>query len=104
MPSQIRRMLEYKAVWYGARVIAINPAYTSQRCSVCGHVHADNRVSQAAFLCRACGHVDNADCNAAKNIRAEGISVMACGSSQSAGRKQEATVVRRRSSVLQDRE
>ncbi len=103
-PSQIRQMLEYKAAWYGARVIAINPAYTSQKCSACGHVHADNRISQAVFACRACGHADNADCNAAKNIRAEGISVMACGSSQSAGRKQETTVVRRRSPVLQGRE
>jgi len=103
-PYQIRLMLEYKAVWYGSRVIAINPAYTSQRCSVCGHVHAENRVSQAVFVCRVCGHADNADDNAAHNIRAEGISVMVCGSSQSAGRKQEAVVVRRQSPVLQDRE
>jgi putative transposase len=100
-PYQIRQMLEYKASWYGSRVIAVNPAYTSQKCSVCGHVHKDNRVSQSVFICKSCGHMDNADFNAAKNILAGGIPDMACGSSRIAGRKQERSVVKRRSSALQ---
>ena len=44
----------------------VNPAYTSQRCSHCGHVSADNRQTQSAFACVACGHAENADTNAGK--------------------------------------
>jgi putative transposase len=52
------------------RVVKINPAYTSQRCSACGIVDREARESQAVFRCRSCGHTDNADVNAAKNIAA----------------------------------
>ena len=48
----------------------VNPAYTSQCCSGCGHVAKDNRESQAVFLCVACGYTGNADVNAAINIAA----------------------------------
>ncbi|WNG95114.1 RNA-guided endonuclease TnpB family protein [Mycobacterium sp. ITM-2016-00318] len=55
---------------YG-RVEQIPAAYTSQRCSVCGHVAPGNRKSQAVFECEACtaGRC-NADVNAARNIAA----------------------------------
>lgn len=46
----------------------VNPAYTSQRCSACGHTERGNR-NGLMFLCLNCGHVDNADINAAKNIK-----------------------------------
>lgn len=59
--------LEQKAP---GRVERVNPAYTSQRCSACGHTSRENRESQALFLCAACGYEDNADVNAAKNIAA----------------------------------
>jgi transposase len=52
------------------RVEKITPAYTSQRCSACGHVDRESRKSQADFLCTACGYACNADVNAAKNIAA----------------------------------
>jgi putative transposase len=52
------------------RVQKINPAYTSQCCSVCGTVDAKARESQAVFACRSCGYTGNADVNAAKNIAA----------------------------------
>jgi putative transposase len=51
------------------RVEKICPAYTSQRCSACGHVAPDNRESQA-FRCVACGRQAHADVNAALNIAA----------------------------------
>jgi IS605 OrfB family transposase len=54
----------------GGRVEKVNPAYTSQRCSACGHVDAKSRQSQAAFACTACAYVGNADLNAAINIAA----------------------------------
>ena len=68
--AEFRGMLEYKAEWYGKRVIAVNPQYTSQTCNQCGHVAKENRKSQADFECMACGHKDNADRNASKNILA----------------------------------
>lgn len=49
----------------------VDPRYTSQRCSQCGHIEKDNRESQAVFLCKACGHADNADTNASENIKAK---------------------------------
>ena len=67
---QLRSFIEYKARRGGVRVQVIDGAYTSQQCSSCGFVHPGNRTSQAAFRCRACGHTENADINAAKNIAA----------------------------------
>lgn len=61
-------MLQYKAEKTGTRLLFVPPAYTSQTCSVCGHVAADNRKTQARFRCVACGHEENADFNAAKVI------------------------------------
>ena len=47
------RRLEEKAP---GRVEKIGPAFTSQRCSACGHVAGENRKSQAVFACTACGY------------------------------------------------
>jgi transposase len=66
------------------RIEKINPAFTSQRCSRCGHVAAENRKSQAVFTCTACHYTCNADMNAAKNIAA-GHAVTARGGVRVAG-------------------
>ena len=60
--------LQHKAF---GRVEQVSAAYTSQRCSACGHVAPGNRKSQAVFECEACiaGRC-NADVNAARNIAA----------------------------------
>jgi len=52
------------------RVEKVSPAFTSQRCSACGHVAAESRKSQALFACVACSFACNADVNAARNIAA----------------------------------
>jgi putative transposase len=52
------------------RVEKINPAYTSQTCSGCGHRDPESRESQSRFRCRACGLTVHADVNAARNIAA----------------------------------
>jgi len=72
-------MLEYKQLWRGGRVEYVPAAYTSQRCSACGHTAKENRVSQSKFKCVECGYKANADFNAAKNILAAGHAVLACG-------------------------
>ena len=46
----------------------VNPAYTSQTCSVCGNIDKKNR-NHRMFLCTNCHHNDDADINAAKNIK-----------------------------------
>ncbi|MEU0519208.1 transposase [Streptosporangium sp. NPDC006007] len=63
-----------KARYTGSAVITVNPAYTSQRCSVpsCGKVDEKSRESQALFRCASCGHTEHADVNAAKNILTAG--------------------------------
>jgi putative transposase len=61
------RRLEDKAP---GRVEKVRPAFTSQRCSACGHVDANSRESQARFVCTACGFAGHADVNAAINIAA----------------------------------
>jgi transposase len=66
------------------RVEKVNPAFTGQRCSVCGHVDPKSRESQARFVCTACGFAANADLNAARNIAA-GRAVTARGGFRVAG-------------------
>jgi transposase len=61
------RRLEDKAP---GRLEKVPAAFTSQRCSACGHVAPESRESQAAFRCVACGYACNADVNAARNIAA----------------------------------
>ncbi|MEJ6003720.1 RNA-guided endonuclease InsQ/TnpB family protein [Paucibacter soli] len=69
--SMARTMLEYKAAWSVVMLVAVPPAYTSQACSSCGHTAPENRKTQALFECVACGHAENADRNAARNILAK---------------------------------
>ena len=90
---ELRRQLEYKQAWRGGQVLAINPAYTSQKCACCGHIAKENRPSQSQFSCLECGYTENADINGARNILAAGHAVLACGGTVQSGRplKQEPT-------------
>ena len=54
-------------------VVLVDPRHTSQTCNRCTHVARENRESQAIFKCVSCGHLDNADVNAAKNILVRGL-------------------------------
>lgn len=68
--AMFRTMLEYKT-----NVIAIDPKHTSQICNSCGTKDAKSRISQSQFACSSCGHTDNADVNAAKNILSRGTAL-----------------------------
>ena len=85
--SMLATRLEQKAP---GRVEKINPAFTSQTCNRCMHVAAASRESQTRFRCINCGHRDNADVNAARNIArgptAGGRSVAARGDMVAPGR------------------
>ncbi|HUW64592.1 MAG TPA: transposase [Spirochaetia bacterium] len=54
--------------WLGGNVAQVVPEYTSQECSECGHVDKENRNGKV-FKCKRCGYTEDADVNAAKNIR-----------------------------------
>ena len=66
------RMLAYKVLWQGGRLYQVNPAYSSCTCRICGHQAKENRRTQSAFLCVACGHSENADTHAAQVILGRG--------------------------------
>lgn len=82
--GEFTRQLEYKVQWQGGRLFCVNPAYSSRTCRVCGHESAENRKTQAAFLCTACGHAENADLHAAQVILARGITMHASEKAASA--------------------
>ena len=69
---QLGAFIDDKAVRAGVPVVAVDPAYTSQRCSGCGHVHRKNRPNRDTFRCTRCGLSLPADLNAASNIALRG--------------------------------
>ncbi len=71
-PFQFAGMIEYKCIWEERLFAAVNPANTSRECSQCGHTCKENRKTQSAFECVACGFKCNADENAGKNIKGRG--------------------------------
>jgi IS605 OrfB family transposase len=66
--AQLRTFIQYKATIAGVPVVLVDPAYTSQQCSVCGYIDKKNRKTRNAFSCISCTHTEPADSNAAKNI------------------------------------
>ncbi|GAT69803.1 transposase [Planomonospora sphaerica] len=68
-------VLAYKAESAGRELIAVEPRNTSRTCAECGHVAKENRLTQAAFACTACGHAAHADVNAAVNILRAGLAL-----------------------------
>ena len=73
--SMFFNQLSYKSKKYEKSFIQINPKFTSQKCSCCGHIAKENRKTQAKFECTSCGNQQNADFNAAQNILGEGIAL-----------------------------
>ena len=74
--SQLGEFLAYKAERKGVLVIEVDPRYSSQTCSRCGHCCKANRKNQSLFCCKKCGYTVNADFNAATNLRQRGMSFL----------------------------
>jgi putative transposase len=70
---QLQTFIEYKAAAAGIAVY-VNPAYTSQTCSVCGQ---RGKRLRHRFSCKACGIFAHSDRNAARNLAKIGVSVLA---------------------------
>ncbi|MBD2580452.1 RNA-guided endonuclease TnpB family protein [Oscillatoria sp. FACHB-1406] len=76
---QLRMFVQYKAAIVGIPVVFVPPAYTSQTCARCGHVHTEKGKSfrnGKKFKCLHCGFEFDADLNASLNISALGMSVI----------------------------
>ena len=67
--SSLKQEVEHIARKYDIAVSTVQASYTSKMCPVCGCIEDENRPNQETFECIECGHKDNADFNAAKNIR-----------------------------------
>ena len=80
--SEFVRQLEYKAAWYGRTLVRIDRWYPSSKtCSDCGFLLAELDLEVREWTCPECGVCHDRDVNAALNIKAEGLSVLACGGS-----------------------
>lgn len=67
--SNLKQEVEHIARKYDIAVSTVHSSYTSKMCPICGCIEDENRPDQETFECIECGHKDNADFNAAKNIR-----------------------------------
>jgi putative transposase len=75
--GEIRRQLEYKAEWYGGQVVTIDRFFPSSKlCRECGQIKEELTLATRLFVCD-CGHVEDRDLNASKNIEAEALRMVA---------------------------
>jgi len=70
----LRQKIEYKALKHRAKVITVDPKYTSQTCPKCGHTEKVNRNKQThTFCCKNCHYQSNDDRVGAMNLQRKGI-------------------------------
>lgn len=66
--GEIRRQLEYKAKWYGSKLVIADCFFPSTKmCSCCGTVK-EMELNDRVYECAACGNVMDRDLNAALNL------------------------------------
>lgn len=74
------RQMAYKAEWAGRQLVKVDQWYpSSKRCSACGHVMLEMPLQVRAWTCPECAAEHDRDINAAVNIKAAGLAVLALG-------------------------
>ncbi|MCK9868204.1 transposase [Nocardiopsis dassonvillei] len=79
---ELRSMLEYKCAWYGRDLVVVDRFFPSSKlCSTpgCGHIQASLPLRVRTWTCPRCGVAHDRDVNAALNLEAAGLAVVACG-------------------------
>lgn len=77
--TELRSMLEYKCAWYGRDLVLVDRWFpSSNMCSACGALQGKMPLNVREWAC-PCGAVHDRDVNAARNIKAAGLAVLACG-------------------------
>lgn len=75
---EIRRQLEYKTRFNGIQLVVAPRFYpSSKKCSNCGHIHKGLKLGDRTFICPECGFKIDRDYQAALNLLAYGLSVVA---------------------------
>lgn len=78
--GELVRQLEYKAEWKGRKVIKIDQWFpSSKRCSSCGFIKNKLPLDIRSWECPECRSHHDRDVNAAKNVKAVGLAVLAFG-------------------------
>ena len=90
--SEFRRMLKYKTVWYGSKLVIADRFYPSSKtCSVCGSKKDSLALSDRVFKCEPCGAGIDRDLNAARNLAklctGSSPGINACGDGSAGGQK-----------------
>ncbi|QZA89207.1 transposase [Salinarchaeum sp. IM2453] len=80
--SRFLELLEYKAELHGTHVQKVKPEGTTKECAVCC-VETDKPLWVREHSCPACGHTEDRDLNAAKNILYRGLKQLGLGQSES---------------------
>lgn len=70
--TQFRSWVEYFGKVLGVVSVAVPPHYTSQNCSSCGKI-VNKALSVRTHVCTHCGHTQDRDWNAARNILEQGL-------------------------------
>jgi putative transposase len=75
--GEFSHMLEYKCLWKGKTFLKVDRFFPSSKlCSVCGYKNSALTLADRVWTCPRCGTVHDRDCNAAVNIRDEGVRVL----------------------------
>lgn len=78
--STLLKMLGYKSEWYGRVMVKIDQwTPSSKLCADCGHLMASMPLEVRSWACPSCGVIQDRDINAARNIQAAGLAVLAPG-------------------------